>query len=393
MKRDAQLVEWAAPDQGSGFGGDVTVRRRAQRRKRWRATFFLVVILGLLATATLVAWAALNHRSSNVLSRSAIVRGDLTDIGPRFDGVLAEMHVRAGDRVRRGQVMARMVDQHLIAQEAEVRAQIQGLERELVAERTAISFDQSDRRVRLEENVAKVSAARAETNAATARLQEAQEYRRIRQDLAAAGMISAEAIREADTRAQVANDMLQLARANEKAAELSQRSAAVSLDSIRVREERTAILQSQLSAARARLQRVQADIESSSIRAPADGAVVRILLGAGGSVRTGMPILSFATGHDFWVEAWVDEDEIRRVRIGSSAAVSLPSVPGRELAGTVERIGVTTDVEQPANATPEPRATRLRMAPIIGVVVRLKDPPETLLPGLSANVTIAAEQR
>ena len=390
MKRDLDPADWGPRNETSVPGNERRKKRSGPVLRR-----FGIVIL-LLATAAAAAFGALGawtHRAENVLSRSAIVRGELTDIGPRFDGVLQEVLVRSGDRVQRGQVMARMADQHLIAQEAEAIAQIEGLERELIAERSSIGFDKSGRQVQLQENAAKVMAARAETSAATARLEEAQEYWRIRKDLAAQGMVSAEATREAEARSRVAAQMLQLARANESAAELSQRSAAVSLESIRAREERAAVLQAQLGAAKARLLRVRADIESSTIRAPADGAVVRVVTGAGGSVRTGMPILSFASGNDTWVEAWIDEDEIRRVRVGSRAAVTLPSVPGRELAGTVERIGVTTDIEQPANAAPEPRATRLRVAPIVGVVVRLESPPDTLLPGLSAVVTISTEPR
>jgi multidrug resistance efflux pump len=89
-----------------------------------------------------------------------------------------------------------------------------------------------------------------------------------------------------------------------------------------------------------------------------------------------------------WIEAWIDEDDIHRVTVGSEATVTLPSHAGREFKGVVETIGLTTDVEQPTANVPQPRAARMRGAPVVGVLVRLTDAPLTLLPGLSAAVAI-----
>jgi multidrug resistance efflux pump len=93
-------------------------------------------------------------------------------------------------------------------------------------------------------------------------------------------------------------------------------------------------------------------------------------------------------GEDSWVEAWIDEDELDYVRVGNPAMVTLSSLPGKQFEGVIERIGVTTDFEEVVTAVPEPRHTRLRAAPIIAVIVRLSNPPKSLLPGLSAIVDI-----
>ena len=57
------------------------------------------------------------------------------------------------------------------------------------------------------------------------------------------------------------------------------------------------------------------------------------------------------------------------------------------LQGEVAAIGLTTDIEQPT-APAQPRESRLRAAPVVGVQVRLLDPPPSLLPGLSATVSV-----
>jgi multidrug resistance efflux pump len=94
-------------------------------------------------------------------------------------------------------------------------------------------------------------------------------------------------------------------------------------------------------------------------------------------------------GDDIWIEAWVDENQINRIDIGNQATVTLPSHSGQELKGVVKAIGVATDYEQPVEAVPQPRATRMRGAPVISVLIQLQDvPPSSLLPGLSATVAI-----
>jgi membrane fusion protein (multidrug efflux system) len=147
-------------------------------------------------------------------------------------------------------------------------------------------------------------------------------------------------------------------------------------------------LSSEINAAKAKLSRVLADLDSTVIRAPADGAIVRWLINSGGSVRVGNPMVHMVMGSDIWVEAWIDEDELEDVQIGSTAMVTFPSLPGKQFEGVIERTGVTTDIEEPTVAVPEPRNNRMRGAPIIALIIKMSHPPKLLLPGLSAVVDI-----
>ena len=67
--------------------------------------------------------------------------------------------------------------------------------------------------------------------------------------------------------------------------------------------------------------------------------------------------------------------------------------PGEEFAGVVEKIGVTTDFEVPSSEVPIPRADRMNTSPVLGVKIRLFEPPPGLRPGLSAVVGIRKERR
>ena len=59
----------------------------------------------------------------------------------------------------------------------------------------------------------------------------------------------------------------------------------------------------------------------------------------------------------------------------------------------VLRLGVTTDGAPPNAGVLDPRPTRMRMAPVVPVEIGLTDTLESLLPGLSAAVTILTPER
>ena len=159
-----------------------------------------------------------------------------------------------------------------------------------------------------------------------------------------------------------------------------------------IRERRVGSLEADLLSAEARLMGTEADLEGAVIRAPADGAVVRRIIQPGGSVEVGQPIISMWLGNDVWIEAWIDEEDIGFVKLGSKAMVTLHSVPGRDFEGVVDKIGLATDLEIPESEVPQPRNTRMSGAPVVGVRIRLDDPPLDLLPGLSAVVAIERKE-
>ena len=390
MKSISEQADWgfsddeAEPTRSSPSGSGAGERPAGVSRRLIRWLVFSVTLM-MLVTAL---WVFSTHRAQNVISRNAFVKTDLTNVGARFDGRVASVEVTPGTRVNAGQIIARLDDGHLRAQEVEAMANISSLERTRVQEAAAIEQERRTLAVAYQETKARAESTRSEVQAAKIRVAETQEYWRIRQELSKSGMISAEALREANLKKQLAQEQLAAAQSNASAAEAAVRNAELNISGIAIRQQRLGILSSEINAAKGKLARVQADLASTVIKAPADGMIVRWLVNSGGSIRVGTPIVNMVIGSDRWVEAWIDEDELEHVHIGSAAMVSFPSLPGKQFEGVIERVGVTTDLEEPVVAVPEPRTTRIRSAPIIAVIVRLSNPPSTLLPGISAIVDI-----
>jgi len=354
------------------------IRRKALPAALVGTVLAFVVFLGL--------WA--HYRSTHVISRDAVVRSHIADVGARLDGVVKSVEVDAGDRVQAGQVVARLDDSAYAARVAQTRSQLEKASRELEVERLAIENERQRLASSLKGVSAESSAARAAVRAAESRAEEAQRQVELQHSLVSRGLVPAEKARTAETELRTAQALAAEARAQASAASAGEDLARVESRGLDVREKRVTVLESDVATLEAKVAMAEANLEATIIRAPDSGAVVRRIVQPGGSISVGQPIISLWVGGDVWVEAWVDEDDLADVSVGSVATVTFKSYPDREFSGVVESLGVSTDVELPDSEVPQPRSQRMRDAPLISVRIRLDDPATDLFPGLSAVVGI-----
>lgn len=368
---------------GSEYSLSSTRSPRGRRALGWSVLALIV----FLVAGPIGAW--IRYQSAHVISTNAIVRGHLGEIGTQLDGIVTKVDVDAGDRVQEGQPLVRLDDRQLRAEEREARATVEGLVRELEVENLAIEHEKRQIRQQLQESSANLRAAEAQSDAARIRADDARRFHEVRAELfAGSGAVSGEDVRDAETNRRTADALYQATLAEKAAARSSQDKARLASDALTIRQRRLGVLEAELLRAQARLSRVEADLESAIIRAPENGAIIRRIVQAGSSVEVGQPIMSMRLGKEVWIEAWIDEDDIADVATGTPATVTLQSFPGREFVGAVDKIGLATDYEMPASEVPQPRYSRMRGAPVIGVRIALDEPPAELLPGLSAVVAI-----
>jgi membrane fusion protein (multidrug efflux system) len=349
-------------------------------------------VLALIVSAAVLAvvvplglWA--RYHWFYVVSRNALVKGYITNVGAQLDGVVTSVEVDVGLPVRAGQILARFEDHHLQATVQRAQSQLDKATRELEVERLAIAQESRRLASRVTEASARSAAAKAQVEAAQSQADEAKSRYELRQSLAREGLIPQEELHTAETTRRTAEAMGATARAEHKAAEAAHHLAEVESDGLAVRQEHIVVLESEIAAFRAELALAEADLKAAVIRAPEDGRVVRRIAEPGVSVVVGQPVVALWIGKEVWVEAWIDEDDLSKVALGSAASVTIKSYPDRDFAGTVETIGVSTDYELPDTAVPQPRNTRMRTTPVICVRVRLAE-SEGLFPGLSAVVGI-----
>jgi len=130
------------------------------------------------------------------------------------------------------------------------------------------------------------------------------------------------------------------------------------------------------------LRQAQIDLERTVIRAPVDGTVILRNVAAGQTVAASRQPVLFTIAQDLremQVEAAIDEADAARLRVGLPAAFAVDAFPRRSFNGEIREIR-----KSPPNA---------QNAVSYTVVIAAQNPDLALLPGMTANVRIAVENR
>src|SRR6185295_6786778 len=131
------------------------------------------------------------------------------------------------------------------------------------------------------------------------------------------------------------------------------------------------------------LRQAQVDLERTIIRAPVDGTVILRNVDAGQTVAASLqaPVLFTIAQdlRDMQVEAAIDEADVGRLRAGMAASFAVDAFPRRSFQGEIRQIR-----KSPQNVQNVVSYT---------VVISAANPDMALLPGMTANVRIAVENR
>jgi HlyD family secretion protein len=291
---------------------------------------------------------------STVTASGEIVATRYADIGSSVMGKIVSLPVAEGERVRAGQVLARV---DAVQAESDVSS----------AQAQVLALEAGQRGAREQ-----VRAAAADVAAAEARAAEADQQFVRRKQLFEAGLVPAVEFETARSTADNARAQLAAARA---AAD-------------RVLHEEAAA-ERRVAQARAEQRRASDILSKTSIVSPIDGIVTRLLVREGEMVVVGIqnqPGTTLMTISDLGAidaELKVAEADVLRLALGQASTVTLESMPGRSFAGTVVEIGASA---LPVSGTGA-------AAREFKVVVRLEQPDPRLRPGLTCDAEIVTAER
>lgn len=143
------------------------------------------------------------------------------------------------------------------------------------------------------------------------------------------------------------------------------------------------IARAQLDQARAQLAIARAQLAEATVRSPLAGVVLDVALKRGEIASAGQTLLRLADLTRLKLVVFVPEPLIGRVKVGSTAAVSVDAFPGRSFEATV------TEVAEQAEFTPTSVQTKEQRTKLVyAVTLRLADPEHLLRPGMPADALI-----
>jgi HlyD family secretion protein len=123
----------------------------------------------------------------------------------------------------------------------------------------------------------------------------------------------------------------------------------------------------------------QAALDRLSLRAPFDGVVTAVTIEIGALAAPGLPAVEVTDLTPLRLTVQVDEIDVRQIREGMPARVTLDALPDREIAAELERIAVV--------------ATNINGIVNYDVDVRMSDEDPRARPGMTAEAVFAVETR
>jgi multidrug resistance efflux pump len=332
----------------------------------WRLAFSLLATLTMLiATAIKVqaqgASQGVESPGKAVAAAPGRIEGSQTaiQVGASITGIVDKIFVRQGDPVAIGGLLLRIRCGDINAQLA---ARINERDAATALHRKLVNGPRPE----------DIDVAEAELRLAEARVEEAK-ARIARSSVLLDRSVGSQATRDADQR-----DYL-VATAQTEIALLRLR-----LLKAGTREEELAEAKSKMLAAQDLVDATKAELAKCEVRSPINGTVLRKQVSEGELVSLfyPKPLFTIADTQKYRVRAEVDEQDIRRVKIGQKAEIVVNSDHDKRLSGRVTRIAPVMGRRQILTSDPADKSDR----DVMEVIVDLDERPKNLPMGLRVSV-------
>jgi membrane fusion protein, multidrug efflux system len=336
------------------------------------------VIAGRLFVATFVALAVvlailvLRRLDARPRTTDAVVSANTISIAPEVTGRIAVLNVKDDAVVHKGDILFEIEREQYDLNLASARAQVRSLEAQIGLTNRRVSSERSG-----------VGVARANADAARARLAEASSTLQRLEPLLSDRYVTPQQIDVARTAKSTAESQLVGALSN-------------------VQERRqfvgdTNALLAQLEGARALVGQAERDLRNTVVRAPFDGRIVGVTTSVGQLVGPLKPLFTLINTSQWYVVADFRETQLGRIHPGEHATAYVMTAPKVLLQGTVESVG--SAVAQPENLAiagvpPVQRDLNwVRIAQRFPVRITLEHPPEELMRIGASAVAVVQHDR
>lgn len=339
----------------------------------------IVLIIGalvLVAAAVMVWKRFFPGRPDNVIPVSGNIELTTVDISFKAPGKLVERTVDEGDRVRKGQLIARLDPQQAISQRDAQQAAVAAAESQLDQLKTTLAMQRRTLAGDLELRQAELAQAEANLREllAGSRPQEIQQARsavaeaRARADQAAQDWTRAQALFKNDDISAMQFDQYRerhrstqagLRQARERLAiveegprretiEAARAAVARARAAVRIseangleltrREQEIAMRRADIERARAQLAIYEAQLGDLTVAAPMEGVVMTKSADPGEVLAAGTAVVTIGDLDHPWLRAYINEPDLGRVKLGQRVKLRTDSYPGKIYWGRISYI-------------------------------------------------------
>ncbi|GLH79572.1 hemolysin secretion protein D [Bradyrhizobium sp. SSBR45G] len=371
LRREADR-EAPQPDQpatapeGQSEQGDKP-RRGLLRRHPIGAAVGLVLLLAA-ATGGYVYFDAASHDET---TDDAFIAARQFSIAPKISGYITSVPVTDNQRVKAGDVIARIDDRDYRTALAQAAAQVRS------AEAAIHNID-----AQIDVQQAQITAGQAQVEQAQASLTFAEQQAQRYQDLARTGSGTVQNEQQYNSQLRQQKAALSSAQANLQVAQRQ-------LESLKAQRESA---QANLAQAEAQRDQAQLNLSYTTVTAAQPGRIVNLSAADGQFAAQGTALTMFVPD-DVWVTANFKETQLDHMRPGQPVTLQIDAYPEREIRGHVASVqsgsGPAFSLLPPQNAT----GNYVKIVQRVPVKIEMDDPPAdvALGPGMSVVPTVRVD--
>jgi membrane fusion protein (multidrug efflux system) len=345
------------------------------KKFNFRKALMAGVAVAALAGAAWYGWNYWTVGQYLVSTDDAYVKADNTTIAPKVSGYLREVLVGDNERIKAGQVLARIDERDFQVALDQAKADVAAADAAITSKQAQLGVQQ-----------AVIDAARATIDVDKATVTFAAQENKRYTDLASTGYGSVQNAQQAQSRIAGAQAAIQRDTANLA-------SALKQVDLLKAE-----IAQATASLARAKAAQNQAELNLgyTTIVAPIDGVVGNRTLRVGQFVQAGTQLMSVVPVTGAYVVANFKETQLTDVRKGQVVGIAVDMFPGHLVHGRVDSIAPASGQEfallPPDNATGNFTKVVQRI-PVKIALDRANDSSIELRPGMSVIPTIETKSQ
>lgn len=332
-------------------------------------------------------------RFTHVYIDDARITADVISVSSRVSGWVTKLNVSEGDQVRQGHVLVSVDDRDANLRLTELEARLSAIDAErarLVAEKAMVDRQTSSQ---YDMRRSQVQAAQAALAGRKSDLDLGQTDFERSKKLLARKVISRRRWEEKRSTYRVAEQAHQQARAEVAAASASLIEASADRERLLVLDRQMSALIHQKAEIQAQRDRQNLDLRDRLIQSPISGVVDKTFVNPGEYVSAGQRLLMVHDPKKVWVSANVRETDIRHIKVGSAASVTVDAYPDTIFEGEVTRIGSAATSEFALLPTPNPSGNFTKISQRLNIRIALKETSDLLRPGMMVEVDIGIDDR
>ncbi|HBV96547.1 MAG: secretion protein HlyD [Peptococcaceae bacterium BICA1-7] len=314
-----------------------------------------MLILILVAAVSYYGYHRYRDGDSNGIQASGTIEATEVNLTARLPGTLEFVSVKAGDEVKKGQVVSKIIRTDLLSQKERDALGVQKAEAQL-NDLASGARVQEIAEARAAEGTARANYDRANTD-----------YSRAEQ-LLQGGAISQADFEKAETALQIAKSQLDSARA--RLALLESGSRPDQVEAARIELERSRTI----------LAATQSLLEDTNIASPIDGTVATRNYEPGEFVSTGAAVATVSDLKDLWIRVYISTDDLPAIRLGQEVSFTVSGTPDI-FKGTVMEIASKGEYTPKMIQTKQERTNT-----VYAVKIKIDNSQGVFKPGMPADV-------